>query len=89
MKIYILINDFDFRVEMASCDGGRVQGMANSYNGEGCFGPYNVVELELEDVPQQTASPDTEKPVIHDTRCPHCNHLPCLGEFDASDCISI
>ena len=82
MKIYILINDFDFRVEMASCDGGQVQGMANSYNGEGCFGPYDVVELELEDVPQQTASPDAEKPcgtnydchyrkaIIHDSRCP-------------------
>jgi len=22
-------------------------------------------------------------------KCPHCDHSPCLGEFDAGDCISI
>jgi hypothetical protein len=36
----------------------------------------------------------TEKKRIHlkeptfggSNPCPHCNHTPCLGEFDSSDC---
>ena len=28
------------------------------------------------------AAPDSEK-------CPHCDHSPCLGQFDSSDCVVI
>jgi hypothetical protein len=49
MEIYILYNDFDYRVERASCDGKKLQEMADAYNGEDNLGPYCVISLELED----------------------------------------
>ena len=50
MDIYLLF-DYDDRVIRASCDGKKLREEANAMNGEDCFGPYYVIEFELEDMP--------------------------------------
>lgn len=56
MKIYLLIFDdgFDRTVERASCDGNKLNQMADEYNGlDVILGPYFVIDIELEDAPPQ------------------------------------
>lgn len=60
MKIYILTFD-DYRLERASCDGKKIQQMADECNGydemgNALFGPYSCVEMELEDIPKEQDS---------------------------------
>jgi len=57
MKVYILL--FDDRIESISCDGQKQRELAAAYNGfdeDGInlFGPYEVIEMELEDMPKIT-----------------------------------
>jgi hypothetical protein len=49
MKIFILYNDFDYVIERASCNGARMQALADEFNGVGDLGPYVVIPIELED----------------------------------------
>ena len=59
MKIWLLF-DYDDRVIRASCDGVKLQKIADEMNGPVDFGPYWVTDVELEDMFQQKDSSDCE-----------------------------
>ena len=64
MNIHLLI--FDDRVEQASCDGKKIQQLAdegNGYDERGCVlaGPYFALAIELEDLPKSLLDPSMQR----------------------------
>ena len=57
MKVYILYNDFEFKIEQVSCDGKKMQKVARDYNEPDNSGPYAVIAMELEDELEPTEAP--------------------------------
>ena len=52
MKVHILFNDFEFRIEQVSCNGKKMQEIADAYNGPEGGSPYTVIDMELKDEPE-------------------------------------
>ena len=78
MQIFILYNDFDYVIERASCDGQKMEEMAEAYNGPGDLGPYCVITIELEDIPHN-------KP-LHSDMLEKCRFYTKCRYRDLPDC---